>query len=690
MKTENDFQVEPKDARIRLVSMGVAYSMGTFNDNFFKQAALLLAVTVGLHAIQGVATFLFALPFVLFSAWTGWLADRLPKKDIVVISKFLELAAMLLGLWTLLTLNWAGIVGIIFLMGLQSTFFSPALNGAIPENFPTREVPKVNAILKLATTVTILLGIALGGVVLDLPLPDVAAKLVPEGDYAFGRLAVGMLAIMVSIFGILAAFGIYKIPLLKRSDNPFPLFGPVDSVRHALECHRFDRPLFLALAGEAFFYCISSFVILVINNLGVNQLGFSLTLTSLLSVALMAGICIGSLMAGRHEATSWRRYMVPAGAGMAISLLVAAFAPLLPDTILRFVFLIPVFTITGVCGGFYLIPLVSFIQIRPKATEKGKILGISNFASFTGIIISGLAFAVSGKISPAVLLIAGGIVCLIFIAWASAFISRLPAAGLADKATSPFSLFLQALFSLRYRITTTGLEDIPAQDKRPIVFMPNHPALIDPILVYAILAGIRPRPLSDERQMNGILGAFAIKMCNPILIPDPTEGGFKEKRRAIEGMRIVIKTLQGGVPVLFYPSGRIYRSSKEMLGVNSGAASLIAAIPDLRIVLIRITGLWGSSFSYAAQRGAPHFARLFLRGMITLIANLFFFTPRREVLVEFTEHPDIPRKSDKKILNRWLEDFYNEKECEPVAVPRFFWQGSKPVRLPEYTETEAK
>jgi len=686
-----DVHVDRASARVRLISMGTTYAMGTFNDNFFKQAALLLAVAAGLHAIQGIAALLFALPFVLFSAWTGWLADRLPKKDIVVISKFLELAAMVIGLWTLLTLNWTGMVVIVFLMGLQSTFFSPALNGAIPENFPAREVPKVNALLKLATTATILLGIALGGVILELPLPGVASSFTPEGDYAFGRLAVGTFAVTVSIIGVIAAFGIHKSPARKRSDNPFPLLGPIDSVRHALECRRFDRPLFLALLGEAFFYFLASFVVLVINNFGVKQLGFSFTMTSLIAVALMAGICIGSLMAGRYEAAVWRRFMVPAGIGMAAGLFMATMAPLITGTALCFTFLVLTFAFAGICGGLYLIPLVSFVQIRPKATEKGKILGIANFASFTGIIISSLIFAVSEGIAPSMLLMGSGVVCLVFILFIAASLSRLPDASMADKAADPIAFVMQALLGLRYRITVTGLSDIPAQGsvKQPIMFMPNHPALIDPIIIYSLLAGLRPRPLADERQMQGPVGAIITKLTRAVLIPDPTKDGVKAREGVEEGLRTVAASLQRGAPVLLYPSGKSYRSSKEKLGANSGAANIIAAVPDLRVVLVRITGLWGSSFSHAARRGAPSFTWSLLQGLVTVAPNLLFFTPRREVLVEFVEHPDLPRDGDKKTLNPWLENFYNEAERPPVAVPRFFWQGRAPIRLADYTQAGA-
>ena len=262
--------------------------------------------------------------------------------------------------------------------------------------------------------------------------------------------------------------------------------------------------------------------------------------------------------------------------------------------------------------------------------------------------------------------------------------------SLADKARGFLSFILRALLSLRYRITVTGLDDIPAGDPaKPILFMPNHPALIDPIIAYSLLAGLKPRPLADERQMKGLLGVFATKVVRPVLIPDPGKDGVKAKGGVEEGMRAVLETLQGGDSVLFYPSGRAYRSAKEKLGANSGAANLIAAIPDLRVVLVRTTGLWGSLFSHAGQRGAPNFARVLMRGVLTVAANLFFFTPRRKVLVEFVEHPDMPRTGDKKTLNTWLENFYNEAQRPPMAVPRYFWQGATPIELPEYTQPEA-
>lgn len=674
MSQLSDAPTAGKGKRI-LLSMGTTYAMGTFNDNFFKQAALLLAASAGLESIQGIASAMFALPFVVCSAWAGWLADRMPKNKLVIWSKFMELAAMLLGVWALISMNWTTIVGVVFLMGLQATIFSPALNGAIPENFPSPQVPKVNALLKLATTATILLGIAAGGLVLDMPEFSAFAALSPQGEHGFGRLAVGAVAVVISFIGLVSAFGIGKGADCAGASAPFPLLGPVHSVIHALECRRHDPQLFLTLAGEAFFYCLSSFALLCINNLGIVQLGFSLTVTSLLSVALMIGICVGSVLAGRYEATSWRRIMVPAGAGLGLGLMLCGLAPLLPGA-LQFAYLFVMLTFSGVCGGLYLIPLVSFIQVRPAATEKGKILGISNFSCFSGILFAGVVFAWLAKVAPGWLLAGSGGVGLAFTAWAFVRMARTLPQGQGFSLTG---LCLRMLLGLRYRVTVKGLDAIAGPG--PILFMPNHPALIDPIIVYSLLASHAPRPLADERQMQGPVGRLAARALRAVLIPDAIKDGAKARKGVETGMQRVLAALQAGDSVLLYPAGKIYRSAREGLGGTSGAAQILQKIPDLRVVLVRTSGLWGSTFGYGATGKPPHFGTVLLRGALAVCANLLFFTPRRAVTVEFVEAADMPRCGDKRVLNPWLEAFYNQAEGPAQAIPRYFWQGSAPRML---------
>jgi 1-acyl-sn-glycerol-3-phosphate acyltransferase len=262
-----------------------------------------------------------------------------------------------------------------------------------------------------------------------------------------------------------------------------------------------------------------------------------------------------------------------------------------------------------------------------------------------------------------------------FLAWAGRRLRSLPEKTLADTRSGLLGLFLRLCVGLRYKVTTYGLEHIAAPDKdTPILFLPNHPALVDPIIVYSQLADLRPRPLADAKQMGGFLGNFAAGISRAVRIPSVLTEGFKVRHAMKEALYATADALRQGDCVLLYPAGRIYRAQKESIGGNSGTAAILRGVPGVRVVLVRTTGLWGSSFSYGATSNAPRLIRELLRGIATLLANLVFFTPRREVTIEFLETGDIPRGGDKHTLNPWLETFYNKAERPAMAVPRFFWQ----------------
>ena len=199
--------------KYQALALGTSYALGTFNDNFFKQAGLLLAVTTGNAVFQSQVTFLFALPFVLFSAWSGWLADRFAKKSLVICAKTLELAAMLAGAWGMVTLDWNWMLAMTFCMGLSSTLFSPALNGSIPELFPVGQVPRINALFKLGTTASILFGVFLAGIALDQAWIETA--------YPCGRWLVAILAVTVAAGGLVSTAFIPG----SRKPQPFPMVG---------------------------------------------------------------------------------------------------------------------------------------------------------------------------------------------------------------------------------------------------------------------------------------------------------------------------------------------------------------------------------------------------------------------------------------------------------------------------------
>jgi len=126
--------------RMSFVAMVMVYTFGNFNDNFNKQAVSLLALTHHRASFQGIAGIVFTVPLLLFAALAGWLADRFPRRRVIIAAKIMELLFLCVGGLGILTLNWPLILVVIFLMSIQATIFSPALTGSIPDVYPESDL----------------------------------------------------------------------------------------------------------------------------------------------------------------------------------------------------------------------------------------------------------------------------------------------------------------------------------------------------------------------------------------------------------------------------------------------------------------------------------------------------------------------------------------------------------------------
>jgi acyl-[acyl-carrier-protein]-phospholipid O-acyltransferase/long-chain-fatty-acid--[acyl-carrier-protein] ligase len=397
--------MDVKAARGKFIAMAMSYCLGVFNDNYYKQAAMLMAVSTGNSHLQGTATVLFALPFILFSSTAGWFADRFPKRGVVIWSKAMEVAAMLVGAVGIIAVNWYCIMTMIFIMSVQAAFFSPALNGSIPELYPVSALPKVNAILKLVTTLSILLGMATAGISLD-------KSPLRIGDFNPGTLLVAVVVVLVAALGLASSFGVYSRPAAAK-DKPFPWFGPLSSLKDMVVICS-DRQMLIAFIADNFFYFLASIVVLTINTIGLKQLGFSQTTTSLLSVSLMLGVCVGSFLAARLVTMErWSWLLCQSAVGMAAGLFLSGATALLPVSI-RLVWIAVSLTGTGIFGGLFLIPVASFLQANPPDTEKGRVLATVNFSGFIGIFLAGAVFTGLDSIfSPAMTMVCLGCFALL-------------------------------------------------------------------------------------------------------------------------------------------------------------------------------------------------------------------------------------------------------------------------------------
>ncbi len=240
------------------------------------------------------------------------------------------------------------------------------------------------------------------------------------------------------------------------------------------------------------------------------------------------------------------------------------------------------------------------------------------------------------------------------------------------------------LLALRYRLDVRGLDEVRRRGQRGILFLPNHAALVDPVILTLLLyPGFRPRALADEYQIGRtILGRIALLFGTRILPNMERQGAA-----VADGMRAALAdTIDGlarGENILLYPAGRLKRQAREDLGSASGAETMVKGVPGARIVLVRHNGLWGSSFSLGFSGRMPDPGATLLRAVKYLLLNGVFFMPRRRVTIEFVEPADFPRTAPRTAINRYLEAFYNDQVAPNTYVPYGVWERGGPRTRPD-------
>lgn len=251
-----------------------------------------------------------------------------------------------------------------------------------------------------------------------------------------------------------------------------------------------------------------------------------------------------------------------------------------------------------------------------------------------------------------------------------------------------------ALLSLRYTVEVRGLKNLTKERlyrKGGILFLPNHTAHIEPLLLFIYLwPKYRMRPVVIEYVYRQKLLRPLMRLVGAIPIPnfDTSINQIKVKR-AERSILEVANGLKEGKNFILYPSGRLKTSGKEILAGASGTHALLQECPDTNVVLIRTTGLWGSMFSRVIEGRTPDINQSFLRAFKTILCNCIFFSPRRKVLVEIMPAPeDFPRNVSRIEFNRYLEQWYNQypdekgvrHETEPLTLISYScWRKHLPI-----------
>ena len=367
--------------------------LGAFNDNLYKQLMLLLAIPVAVAGAaaaaepgadtQGWATFVFSIPFVLFSGFAGWLSDRYSKTPVIVYCKVAEIGVMLLGLAAFLyydTLGFWGTWIVLFLMGMHSTFFGPGKYGILPELFSARDLPRANGLILMTTFLAIIFGTVCAGGLKDL---------LSQADGSTSKLWMGMLAcIGIAVVGTLTSLMVRKVPAAQPGIKLTADCWIIS--RDVYEMLRKDRVLLGALLVSCVFWLVSGIAVPTVNRLGLSLLAVGATKTSILTASIGLGIMIGAVMASSLSRKGHGDRLVNIGLWGILAALIALGCWTPGGThLIGFWGSVFALLLMGVSAGLYAIPLQVFLQARPPANLKGRMIATMNQANFVGILVSG-------------------------------------------------------------------------------------------------------------------------------------------------------------------------------------------------------------------------------------------------------------------------------------------------------------
>ncbi|MEZ6152082.1 MAG: MFS transporter [Pirellulaceae bacterium] len=399
--------------------------LGAFNDNLYKQLMLLLAISIPMAAlaggavtevaagiveadegsdVQGWATLVFSLPFVLFSGYAGYLSDRFSKTPIIVLCKVAEIGVMLLGLLAFYYYDVLGMAGtwvVLFLMGTQSAFFGPGKYGILPELFTHRELPRANGIILMTTFLAIIFGTVLAGGLKEL--------LTSDGSNQNLWLAL-LVCVGIAILGTLTSLMVRKVPPaqpgIKLTADCMAVSNDVSSMLKA------DRVLLSALLVSSVFWLVSGLAVPTVNRLGLGLLQVGDTATSMLTASIGLGIMGGALFASFLCRKGYGDLSVSLGLwGILGSLVMLGLWSGGGQHLIGFYGSIVALISMGVFAAIFAIPIQVFLQERPPSNLKGRMIATMNQANFVGILISGPLYQVFEWISR----LAGWPICSVFL-----------------------------------------------------------------------------------------------------------------------------------------------------------------------------------------------------------------------------------------------------------------------------------
>jgi 1-acyl-sn-glycerol-3-phosphate acyltransferase len=574
--------------------------LGAGNDNLFKFAFTVM-VTYQLRVgwlpteLAGlVIGALFILPFLLFSATSGQLADKYDKSALIRFVKWLEIAIMLLAGWGFATANVPVLLACVFLMGLHSTLFGPVKFAYLPQHLSERELTGGNGMVEMGTFVAILLGSVAGGLLIA--MPEVGAR------------ATAWACLGLAVLGRAVA---QAIPPSPSTDPALRInWNPITETWRNLKLAHGNVVVFRSLLGISWMWFFGAVFLSQFPSFAKEVLHGNEQVASLLLVVFSVGIGIGSLLC---EVLSRRHVeigLVPLGAiGMSVFSIDLYFASrgLPPASALSLAAFVgrpehwrvmADLALLSLFAGLYSVPMYALIQMRSAPSHRARIIAANN-------ILNAL-FLIGSSVGVGLLLKAHFTIPQVFLI-----------VGLLNAVVAFYIFMLVPEYFLRfvafvatrlvYRFKVRGDANIPTEGAAILVC--NHVAFVDPVLLMAA----SPRPIyfiMDHQIFKTPLLGWFFRLAGAIPIApqreDPViyEQAFARAR----------KVLDAGDLVCIFPEGGLTRDGQ--LGEFKGGVMKLLENNPVPVIPLALQNLWGSFFSRA---GGPAMSKPFRRGLFSRV-----------------------------------------------------------------------
>lgn len=567
----------------RFIPFFLTQALGAFNDNVFKNSLMLLLTFTAASAMpwsvdvsMNLAAGLFILPFLLFSATAGTLADSVCKTRLIQRLKLLEIGLMLLAAAAFMFEQYLALLALLFLMGAQSAFFGPVKYAILPQLLTDRQLLAGNAWVEMGTFVAILLGTIVGGLLVG---------------FANALLWIGVMVIVFAIMGYLVSLMIPAVGVVAGA--PKFRFAPWQQSVETVKISYQNRTLYLAIMAISWFWFLGASYLTQFPNFAKTVLGGDNTVVTALLVAFSVGVGLGSMLCERLSEEKVELGIVPIGsAGLTIcgiSLYFSTPELAVTELVSLGTFLSSAFgwwvlldlTLIGVFGGLFIVPLYAMLQQRAQPEQRARMIAANNIFNALFMVVSaaaGILFLAVFKLTIPqyflILALMNAVVAIYVYTRVPEFVLR-------------FVIYL--LSHTMYRVKAEGLDNIP--DEGAAVLVANHVSYVDALLI----AGAVRRPVRFVMYK----GIYDLPVANWLFRAARTIPicGKQQDEAIYEAAFAAIKReLAEGNLICIFPEGRLTKDG-EIDSFRPGIERIISE-SSVPVVPMALQGLWGSFFSH--------------------------------------------------------------------------------------------